>query len=320
MTDEDLFAAAVILRYYEELDADITGEDPETFLQTFQIFTSAQLNADISSPDISTPTSLPSVYAHTYPHPNPLSMPYVHTLRHASFRIAIRQEITSAFLKQRPIRQDLRAWDSMRSFSEAEDAVWTDRVLAFCSRVVQFCFGDDSTLPTLPLGSRTRVSRWRELKDFERLWDLHKPLSFNAIHYQEPTRNSADPNSVFPQIWHLSGVHVAGHQYLDLARILLTVYDPTVPRLGSGAAAATKRIAEEVRRLVLRICGLAVSNAVSIQPSLIAASLAIAVCGEYFVDEVQRRAMMGLLEKLGRDFAWPVQKTIKELREAWGWP
>ena len=332
VTDEDLLMAAVILRYHEELDTSVTGEDPETFLHTFQIFTNAQLNADSIASDRSAPVSYTSAYTSEFSPSNVLSSATNDTrsYRHASFRIALRQEITSAFLNQRPVRLSLYAWSSLHAFTEADDTVWTDRLVAFCANVVQFSFGDNAVATAATRnsshqprpGHQSRHGRWKELKEFERLWARQAPLSFSPIHYQDPkleTNVASISTSVFPEIWHVSPIQVAGIQYFELARILLTVYDPTIPRLGSGAGAHQKRVSEEVRRIVIKICGIAMSNPTAANPALVVASLAITMCGEYFSNEKTRKAMISLLQKLEVDFGWPTRKARDELTMGWGW-
>lgn len=295
--NEDLLASAIVLRFYEELDTSITGEDEETFLQTFQIFVNAQLtNAMNASTMLADGTFEPIL-----PGDGALS-----PFRQACFRVALRQEVTSAFMQQRTIRMPLDAWAPLRSWGEAEDVVWTDRLVLFCADVLQFCFGDD-----IP-GARSQNDRWKELKEFETTWNMCKPVSFSPLREQE-----ADGTyGVFPLIWLFSEVNVSGTQYLDLARILLTVYDPTIPRLGPGAVSASRRVSATVRDIVLRICGTAVSNR-SAQPALVMAHMAIAVCGEYFTNTYEQKGMIDLLEGLESEHAWPTAKTVADLKTAW---
>lgn len=296
--NEDLLAAAVVLRFYEELDTSITGEDAETFLQTFHIFVNAQLtNAMNTSSMLADGTFEASS-------PGRAVSPF----RQACFRMALRQEVTSAFMKQRAVRLPLEAWTPLRSWDDAEDVIWTDRLVLFCADVLQFCFGDDTT------GTKAQHDQWNELKEFETTWEVCKPLSFGPLREQE----ADGTHGVFPLIWLFSEVNVSGMQYLDLARILLTVYDPTTPRLGPGAIAASRRISATVREIVLRICGIAVSNQ-SAQPALVMAHMAIAVCGEYFTNTYEQKSMIDLLQQLEAEHAWPTAKTVVDLKQAWAW-
>lgn len=305
--DKDLLAAAVILQYYEEHQTLVTSEESETFLRTFQIFMNGQVDA-VSSPSQKTflqETQIPTLF-HIERAING-STADVTPLQHASFRVALRQEITSAFMKQRPIRLHTGAWSWPRSFVKANDTVWANRLIVFCADVLQFCFGGDIS------SSNGKVQRWNELKDFENSWESHKPLSFSSIHYKEPNRHNGE---IFPQIWYLADTHVSGMLYLDLARILLIAYDPTVPRLGPGVAAALRGISAQIRDIVLRICGVALSNNPS-ESSLLIAQMAIAVCGEHFTDRDQQRGMLDLLYRLEVEYARPTAAIVRDLERAW---
>ena len=301
--DEDLLAAVVVLRHYEELDTSLTGEDHETFLTTFRVFINAQADTVFSPPIRPEATSVYGSLNMPIPDADLLK---ARSFRRAAFRIALRQEVTSAFMKQRAVRLPLDAWTSERTFDEAEDIVWVDRLILFCADALQFCFGDES------ISKRLRIDRWNELKGFERLWELKKPLTFPPIHYREPDRAQ---HECFPQIWYLSECHSLGLQYFDLARILLTVYDPIIPRLGPGSVVATRRVSATVREIVLNICGTAISN--GNQPSLVMAALAIALCGAYFTEHDEQRSMIDILLKLDNEHAWPITKTVAELEQAW---
>jgi len=304
--DEDLLAAAVILRYYEEIDTSFTGEDSETFLHTFQIFVKAQANPyyyildEGGSPEYLRPGT---------DRVRENALAYLKSFQHASFRVALRQETTIAFLKQRAVRLPLETWSILQGFDAAEDFIWSDRHLYHCANVLQFCFGSE----TVP--GKTQVERWNELKRFEIEWDRAKPLSFSPIHYQEPDRMKG---GCLPQIWYMAGVHVSGLLSLDLARILLTVYNPNIPRIGPGVTAAQKRIIEEVHDIVIRVCGTALSNPDS-QPAMVQAYMAIAVCGEYFSDPTEQHALLDILTRLEAEHGWPTGKTATELKREWRW-
>ena len=306
MKDENLLAATIILRYYEELDASLTGEDVESFLHTFQVFINAQANTAFPSLANDRRTGIQQgPWQHV-----PLSdhrISYERSFRHAAFRMALRQEVTSAFMKQRAVRLPLDAWASQRCFKEAEDDVWTDRLILYSADVLQFCFGDE-----MPAG-KTRTERWKELKEFEDLWEIYKPISFSHIQYQEPHRSQGH---CFPRIWYMAECHVLGMQHLDLARILLTLCDPSMQRLGPSSITAVQRISPTVREIALRICGNAISNR-AMQPAQINAHLAIALCGEYFIDKDEQKCITEVLVNSEAEHAWPTAKTIAELKKAW---
>lgn len=299
--DEALLAAAVILRYFEELDVPFTDDGPDTCVPAFQMFIHAQSAISLGPPSIDN-------FPYSTSFINQSSLQYPHGFQHACFRTALRQEITRGIIKQCPVRLPLDRWQILEGFSEADDIVWADRHILHCAKVLQFCFAEEN-VPGL-----TRGERWHNLKQFERSWERCKPLQFSAIHYQAPNKATGE---VFPQIWYTAEAHVSGMQHFNLSRILLTVYNPTIPRLGPGATAAQRRTAENVREMVNLICGTALSNTKH-QPAMVQAYLAIAICGEHFTDYAEQDAILGILARLEREYAFPTSKTASDLKVEWG--
>jgi hypothetical protein len=82
-----------------------------------------------------------------------------------------------------------------------------------------------------------------------------KPSSFAPIYY----RDSGDGNC-FPELWLVGDAVVTGLQHYYLARILLTAHDPNLPRLGPASKSALRRMDEDIRSYVRKICGMALSN------------------------------------------------------------
>lgn len=329
--DASLLAAAIILRFYEEIDAPLREDpsDSELFLRVINVFIDAQTptapvvphsSPVITGPEIATDeyglfllsshiAHSPTASAHT---PSLNGLPsYWHAdgLRQAGFWVAFRQEIHSAFLKQRPFNLSLSRCEAFRSFSPAEDAVWADRLIVFCADVLEFCYNDtkDNT-------NQTPKDRWLALKQYGKTWRELLPASFEPIFFRDPDRSNGE---VFPRICYMADCHVVGVQYVDLARILLSVYDPTRPKLGPGYAASMRALAREVRSAVLRLCGIAMSNR-QCPPALVTAYLGIAICGDSFEDPLEQAALLGLLDEMEARYAWPAGNTRHLLKEAWG--
>lgn len=307
--DENLLAATVILRYYEEIDTTFMSSDSDTFLRPFQVFVTAQSSPyshildNGQNPEFLRPGSVAGVYENT--------LTYLRSFQHAAFRNALRQETTTAFLRQRAVRLPLEPWTILQGFEEAEDFVWADRHLSHCANVLQYCFNGATNMPHM-----TQIERWNELKHFEAQWEQAKPLSFAPIHYQEPDRSKGE---CFPHIWYMAEIHVTGLLYLELAKILLTAYNPNMPRIGPGASAAVEHVKKESRETVIRICGMAMSNPSS-RPAMVQAYMAVAVCGTHFTDIMEQKALLKVLDKLNKDHGWPTGKTEHELKREWKWP
>ncbi|KAJ5404155.1 hypothetical protein N7509_004026 [Penicillium cosmopolitanum] len=298
--DENLLAAAVILRFYEEVDMPSVGEDTESALRGIQIFLDAQAPSAVAG----------------------------FGLRHAAYWIALRQEIITAFSKQRPFRLPLGPCEPYRSFEPADDYVWADRLVIHCADVLQYCFGSEEegtpqdqhqssstgVLHPIPV-TDMRIARYDELVLFETLWTELGPPSFKPIYTHEPDHSRGE---VFPELWYLNNCHVAGLQFFELARILLVVYNPKLPRLGPSQRTAMRSVDRKVRSMVLRLCGMALSNQHS-PPGLVTASVAIGMCGDRFTDRLEQDALLGVLTKLKDEHAYPTTSMQELLKGAWGW-
>jgi hypothetical protein len=308
--------------------------DNELFLRVINIFIEAQIsNVPLSPPSSAPPVTGSTTLAggldiatspvamHTSPSTtvdkSPLGSPwYMANLRQAAFWVAFRQEVYSAFLKQRPFNMSLTRCDVFRSFAPAEDALWTARLIIFCADVLEFCYGNTSH-PSSTAESESIPTRekWTNLKSLSEKWINLLPSSFEPIYFREADKSTGE---VFPEICYLTNLHVAGVQHVELARILLAVYDPTIPRLGLGHRERMRVLSLELRASVLRLCGIAVYNRKN-PPSLTTALLGIVVCGEHFGDRVEQRALLGLLDELEYHHGWPVGSYRDRMKESWNW-
>ncbi|KAL2847591.1 hypothetical protein BJX68DRAFT_276452 [Aspergillus pseudodeflectus] len=330
--NEDLLAAGIILRFYEEVDYPLQDDerDSELFLRVINIFIEAQIpnvplspGRSLSIPGSTVASAELEIAAETYSSPNSLPNTasienkrwYMADLRQAAFWVAFRQEVYSAFLKQRPFNMSLSRCDVFRSFAPAEDALWTARLVIFCADVLEFCYGNSHQPPAHEVDGTSAKDRWAHLKSLEQKWVDLLPSSFEPIYFREPDKSKGE---VFPELCYLTNLHIAGVQHVELARILLAVYNPNIPRLGLGHRAAMRALSEELRGCVLRLCGIAVHNRKN-PPSLTTALLGIVVCGEHFENRAEQQALLGLLDELEYDLGWPVGNSRDRLKQSWGW-
>lgn len=337
--NENLLAAAVILRTDEEMDGPLSDgdEDSEVFLRMLNIFINAQIPPTAaltqSSPQVRSSHSLLQAQFHastasqpshsanqsvSSPAPDHSLFPVsdasqATSLRRAVFGVALRQELFTSFMKQRALHFQLSHCDHFRVLSPAEDAVWADRAVVFCADVFEYCYGNSSESSRYH-SNLNSSERWHELQVYERQLSMALPRSFEPI-YSRP----ADPglSEVFPEIWHLNTYHRTGTTHLELARILLAVFDPTRPRLGPGAMASQRELGRQLREIVLRLCGIAMCNRQS-PPAFIEALMGITTCGEYFETSREQNALLDILTIMGEEQAHPTLKVKNTLRRAWG--
>lgn len=303
--DEDLLAATVIIRFYEELVELIMGTSEDQLARPFQLFVAAQAKPDLfqfsyEQYDFRTPGTFTRV--------RHIAEPYLKSYQHSSFRIALRQECQRALLSRERVQLPLEAWKLLEGFDEAEDSVWTDRHLYHYAKVLQFCFSPDEY-------GHQKNHRWQELRDFEPRWEEVRPLSFSPYHQAQPDRSLGE---VFPKLWYVHEVNAVGMIYYHLARVLLTVYDPNIHRIGPGSVAAQRKVSGEVREIVILLCGIAMST-VQTQPVLVQAYNTISMFGEHFTDRREQEALLGVLAELESKHGWPVSKDSEALKTEWAW-
>lgn len=239
--------------------------------------------------------------------------------------MALRQEILSVLFYRRPIQLPICPDNDFELSIDpppADDFVWTNRILVWTADVLKFCFGgvelkrpgnsSNNPSPSLNIDSKSRVEHWNALKRFEVTWQMQQPASFKPIFFRSST-----PENVFPEIWHNSEVQVLALQHFEIASLMLSVYDPRLPRLGLGALSAHRSLGAKIRKSTLKICGLALSNKTPI--AMIDATHIISVCGSYFENSepTEQNALVSFLEKVESEYAWPTEGVITALKEAW---
>lgn len=337
LQDEILLAAVIALRTDEELSLsalDGEEEDQQLFLRIASVFINAQVPAAICLPH-SSPEVFPAVFEEG-PRPRTHSdlayqiSPRSHSnmtspsnqtdpdlgasgLRQACFWTAFRQELHASFLRQQEVRFPLARCEAFRQLTPAIDAVWANRMVTFCADVLEFCYGsscsDGKVFPAY-----TNQERWMELRTHERNLCAMLPASFEPTYCNEA---NATKGVIFPEIWYLESCHVSGTTYVELARMLLEAFNPTRPKLGHGFLAATNAFIASTKKILYRLCGIALSNHRFCPPSLINACLGISMFGEYFDDPAEQEALLEILSLMSSRHAYPTHQIANSLRRAW---
>ena len=314
--DETLLAAILMLRTDEEMgfQSGDEEEDPQLFLRIASVFIDAQLPVALALPH-SSPEVFPASMIEEFNAPSPS----IHTedlgasgLRQACFWTAFRQDLHAAFLKQQPVRFPLSRCGIFRQTTPATDAFWANRMVTFCADVLEFSYGSESNDGKV-LPSYTNQERWHELRDRELQICALLPTSFEPTFCSEPDLLQG----VFPVICYLDPCHVSGTTYVELARMLLEVFNPTRPKLGHGFLAATNAFINSTKKILFRLCGIALSNHQHCPPCLINACLGISMFGEYFDDPIEQDALLGVLALMHNQYAYPTKQIAQSLRRAW---
>ncbi|KAF6792052.1 hypothetical protein CSOJ01_14218 [Colletotrichum sojae] len=179
VSDENLFAATIILRVLEEIDVNTLGQDTHGHLLGIHAFVNAG---------------------------DRFLMPG--TLTAACFWAGLRQEIYSAVINQQVVRMNLSHAIVDRSTAPGDDFVWANRAIVHCADVLNFCFGSEA-------GS---VLQWGQLEMANREWKNALPASYTPIFYRERAGKEAFPEVWYQKACHIIAVqhHILAEMYLVL--------------------------------------------------------------------------------------------------------
>ncbi|KAH6971940.1 hypothetical protein EDB80DRAFT_744087 [Ilyonectria destructans] len=242
-----------------------------------------------------------------------------YSLCRASLMIAVRQEIFISFSTRKPPRALGRQCGINRSIELADDYIWAWRMIIHTEDVLSYVYGE-------PLHRR---QEWDELSSYLDEWTAKRPPSFNPVWRSEPS------DSVFPEIWFANDFHVAGQQYADICRILLIANNPHTPSLGLDRLRYSRSAEEQIRNLVLNLCGIATCNT-QYPPATFTAGMAIAVCkyksnflvpcanldldegGDRFTCPKEQKKLIDVVRAAESHMGWAILKQEKRLCELWG--
>ncbi|KAH8167465.1 hypothetical protein CIB48_g781 [Xylaria polymorpha] len=167
VSDENLFAATIILRMLEEMDGSLTGQDNYSHLLGIHAFVNA---------------------GDQYMAPGSLSA--------ASFWVGLRQEIYIAILTQQRVKLNLNGCIVDRSLEPADDYTWSNRAIILLADILNACFGD----------SPLTTQRWAALNDATESWTRARPPSFNPFFYREVTGSGSFPEIWHGSSCHILGI------------------------------------------------------------------------------------------------------------------
>ncbi|KIW25177.1 uncharacterized protein PV07_10837 [Cladophialophora immunda] len=166
-TTEDVLAAAVILRKFEEMNGYVTQQDSGNHL----LGVSALFNSRTCA--------------------------VTGGLAEAAFWQFVRQDAYMSLFIQQPPRIDFSKQHFHFSLSEAPDNVWANRIIFSTVMILTYCFTEQTESP----------AHWEDLNSQVTAWDARKPISFTPIFYEEASMHSGKfwPEIRFCTSWHATG-------------------------------------------------------------------------------------------------------------------
>ncbi|KAL8335634.1 hypothetical protein RB598_009698 [Gaeumannomyces tritici] len=286
VSDENLFAATIILRVLEEMEVRNSGMDARGHLLGIHAFVAGDNRQDIAP----------------------------RTLSAASFWIGLRQEIYSAVMNHQPVRMNLSLPIVDRSLAgPAEDHVWANRAITHCADVLNFCFRDDEAAGATAMPAHSVARRWAELRDWGNSWRNVLPGSYDPVY-----EGQEDKDTPFPEIWYQTSCQIIGVQHNILAELFLTIFDPSIPRVGAQRKLASHRANNRVQGLLRKLCGIGLGNKWS-PPALFTACMGVAAFGDRFETTRDQQAFIDMLRLTEREHARPTESVQRQMMRSWGW-
>lgn len=150
-------------------------------------------------------------------------------LGEAASWLSLRQDLYVALTSNAPLNVHLDNYELYQSFYSNDDTAWANRMIHIYARILSAAF---RATPDI------NKAEWDELDNATKEWHDQRPEHFNPILEQDSSPSSNVP---FPTVQLLQAAHVVGMQYSHMAKILLAIYDPRIPKLGFGAVQARRK-------------------------------------------------------------------------------
>ncbi|KAL2846368.1 hypothetical protein BJY01DRAFT_234623 [Aspergillus pseudoustus] len=283
---DNLMAAAIILRQYEEMEEEMEEGETDTDKALLASDAKEERHHHQHQQRVN---FLAITQAIIY---SMISSPLRRSsLATAAYWIAVRQEVYYALTRRRVpcITFTHEDW---------ENATVANTMIMHAGEVTKWCWGERS------------VDEYERLKHQQQTLISDYSTHFIPILQGFPDKSKGE---IFPTVWFATDAQVTGVQHLELARMILTAENPTLQN--PSTPRSTHRKAEsQVRSIVLNLCGIAVDNSPRRMPALVNAVIAIMLYGEYFTESGEREALVGVIERTKDMHAWPLQRPFERLR------
>ena len=241
--------------------------------------------------------------------------------RESVYWVALRQEIHCALIRQRPLSINLDV-SFLRHLSDlSTEKSWTQYCICNLAKVLMYCF------------ARTEKSNaeWHDL--WGSVEDLYRtlPSEYQPFYHSAVT---GEHTPTFPHVWLLSETAgkfrciisssnqlnlpqiVHSVQYLTFSKILLSSFNPTIPKIGLRSRPLARKNEESIAELLRYLCGIGLSNA-DFGPGLFLTCIGISLSGDKIKDSSERDCLLSILDQTQAKHGWQSALIRAELLESW---
>ncbi|KAM4065862.1 fungal zn(2)-Cys(6) binuclear cluster domain-containing protein [Hirsutella rhossiliensis] len=209
------------------------------------------------------------------------------SLMQAAYWMALRQEIFNSFTR-REAPQLMLPPEFWHSASQA------NKVVMHLVQTAKWHWGGGSE------------QEWVRLAKQQEHLEQHILINFRPLFQRAADKSRGE---IFPTIWYGSNIEVTSVQLGLIAKAVLVAENPSL-RNPVASRANWRQVENEVRVLLLDLCGVALCNPAS-PPALVQAALGIGVYSDFFTDPYERQAIRTVVERYRDTHAWPVQRLLE---------
>ncbi|KAK5055259.1 hypothetical protein LTR84_013009 [Exophiala bonariae] len=234
-------------------------------------------------------------------------------LRESASWISLRQHIYISITKQSPLGLNLNNYEHSMVFVENSDEAWANRAVFLLACVLNYAFSPREDASSQHNSSSSDT--WAELEAKVDEWARTKPWYFSPLWTQAIPNGQQDGNS-WPEVLTSHPTHAVGLQYYALSKIVLTIYNPRLTKLGFGSHRLIKAAEATVLQNLRTTIGIAVSNP-DVTNTMFQSSHILAACGSYLHDPKDQAAVVEFLTGMQQSMGWRTDSIIQRLKEEW---
>lgn len=233
--------------------------------------------------------------------------------RESASWISLRQHIYISITKQSPLGLNLSNYEHSMVFVENSDEAWANRAVFLLACVLNYAFSPREDASSQH--NRSSFDTWAELEAKVEDWARTKPWYFSPL-WTQAMPNGQQDGSSWPEVLTSHPTHAVGLQYYALSKIVLTIYDPRITKLGFHSHLLRKAADATVLQNLRTTIGIAVSNP-DVTNTMFQSSHILAACGSYLHDPKDQAAVVEFLTGMQQNMGWRTGSIIETLKEEW---
>lgn len=225
-------------------------------------------------------------------------------LGEAASWVVLRQDIYFSLTRSRPLYLQLENYRNSSSFDDPDAESIANRAVFLFAQILAYAFNSGPVLG---------IDSWNRLDEEVETWNRSKPWHATPlwVDLSRSTRGTA-----FPTVWLTRPAHVVSHQHYCLARIMLAIFNPHLPKPGFDTLRQRIEADASIYNNLRLVVELAISNS-SIISACFHASHVLETCGAYLKDPAEQKEVVEFLYDFEHRTGWHTKRIIQQLEGQW---